>query len=469
MGWYSVGVTRHDANGHHIVRLEFTSAFEMLDFVQVVSDHMARDVGLDDDALHWVGVAIRESVINAIKHGNRNDAAQARLRRVRDRDRGRRRRADDPRARSGRGLRSRDGRRPARSREPAEGERPRHLPHPQLHGRRPAAARAGRRHGNPHGQARAASRRLDVRTPECRDPAASSPPPSKRSSRRRPADGAASAATSAIDKKGTIDLVTEVDLAVERMFRALIAERFPDHQVLAEELGGSAERAARARAGCSIRSTARPTSRTACRSSARRWRSKSTASPRSPPSTIRTRKELFTAERGGGAFLNGAPLRVSPAAHARRRDARHRLSVRRARARRRDRRAVRRRSSARRARCGGWDRRRSTSATSRPAGWTASGRATSKPWDIAGGALIVAEAGGRVTGIDGGAVQLARRPRPRDQRPPARRHARRDRGRSASRSCSAADEVIPARDSRRRNPGDFGADFRRKLLASLLL
>jgi serine/threonine-protein kinase RsbW len=61
-------------NGQHIVRLEFTSAFEMLDFVQVVSDHMARDIGLDDDALHWVGVAIRESVINAIKHGNRNDA-----------------------------------------------------------------------------------------------------------------------------------------------------------------------------------------------------------------------------------------------------------------------------------------------------------------------------------------------------------------------------------------------------------
>src|SRR6202007_1372156 len=43
-----------------------------------------------------------------------------------------------------------------------------------------------------------------------------------------------------IDKKGTIDLVTEVDVAVERMFRALIAERFPDHEVLAEEMGGSA-------------------------------------------------------------------------------------------------------------------------------------------------------------------------------------------------------------------------------------
>jgi serine/threonine-protein kinase RsbW len=63
-------------NGHQIVRLEFTSAFEMLDFVQVVSDHLAKRVGLDDDAMHWVGVAIRESVINAIKHGNRNDSSK---------------------------------------------------------------------------------------------------------------------------------------------------------------------------------------------------------------------------------------------------------------------------------------------------------------------------------------------------------------------------------------------------------
>jgi serine/threonine-protein kinase RsbW len=48
----------------------------MVDFVQVVSDHMARSVGLDDDAMHWVSVSIRESVINAIKHGNRNDATK---------------------------------------------------------------------------------------------------------------------------------------------------------------------------------------------------------------------------------------------------------------------------------------------------------------------------------------------------------------------------------------------------------
>jgi serine/threonine-protein kinase RsbW len=55
------------------VCLEFHSTYEMLDFVQVASDHLGRLSGLDDEALHWVGVAVRESVINAIKHGNRGD------------------------------------------------------------------------------------------------------------------------------------------------------------------------------------------------------------------------------------------------------------------------------------------------------------------------------------------------------------------------------------------------------------
>jgi len=55
------------------VRLQIHSKFEMLDFVQAVSDRMAQLGGLDEDAVHWIGVAVRESVINAIKHGNRED------------------------------------------------------------------------------------------------------------------------------------------------------------------------------------------------------------------------------------------------------------------------------------------------------------------------------------------------------------------------------------------------------------
>jgi len=60
-------------NNGNTVCLEFHSTYEMLDFVQVVSDHLGRLAGLDDESLHWVGVAVRESVINAIKHGNRGD------------------------------------------------------------------------------------------------------------------------------------------------------------------------------------------------------------------------------------------------------------------------------------------------------------------------------------------------------------------------------------------------------------
>jgi serine/threonine-protein kinase RsbW len=58
------------------VRLEFSSAFEMLDLVQAVCDGLGRLLGLDDDATHWIGVAVRESVINAIKHGNRSDESK---------------------------------------------------------------------------------------------------------------------------------------------------------------------------------------------------------------------------------------------------------------------------------------------------------------------------------------------------------------------------------------------------------
>jgi len=57
----------------HLVRLELPSSFELLDLVQVLSDRLSSIAGLDEDLTHWVSVAVRESVINAIKHGNRED------------------------------------------------------------------------------------------------------------------------------------------------------------------------------------------------------------------------------------------------------------------------------------------------------------------------------------------------------------------------------------------------------------
>ncbi|CAN5353776.1 hypothetical protein BH23ACI1_BH23ACI1_19650 [soil metagenome] len=55
------------------VRLQIHSNFDMVDFVQVVSDRVGQLAGMDEDTVHWIGVAVRESVINAIKHGNRED------------------------------------------------------------------------------------------------------------------------------------------------------------------------------------------------------------------------------------------------------------------------------------------------------------------------------------------------------------------------------------------------------------
>jgi serine/threonine-protein kinase RsbW len=60
----------------HTVHVEFPSLFEMIDLVQALTDQLGRMLGLDEDAQHWVGVAVRESVINAIKHGNRNDVSK---------------------------------------------------------------------------------------------------------------------------------------------------------------------------------------------------------------------------------------------------------------------------------------------------------------------------------------------------------------------------------------------------------
>jgi myo-inositol-1(or 4)-monophosphatase len=204
-----------------------------------------------------------------------------------------------------------------------------------------------------------------------------------------------------VDKKGTIDLVTEVDLECERMCRAVIAERFPGHDVLAEELSsGPTERAE-----SSHRWVFDPLDGTTnyahglpifCASLALEIEGQAEAAAVYDP----TRRELFTAERGEGAFLNGARLHVSAAdtlidsllvtgfpydVHQRSDDLVGLFAAFLGRAR-----AVRRLGSAALDLC-----------------YIAAGRFDSfweqhlKPWDVAAGALIVREAGGRVTGMDG--------------------------------------------------------------------
>jgi len=202
-----------------------------------------------------------------------------------------------------------------------------------------------------------------------------------------------------IEKKGTIDLVTEVDLAVERMFRALVAERFPDHQVLAEEMGGSA---VAPEGPCWVFDPIDGTTNYAhgipifCASLALEIDGVAEVAAVFDPN----RQELFTAERGGGAYLNGRRLHVSAAAslvdavvvtgfpydvHGRVDEIVGLFGAFVGQAR-----AVRRLGSAAIDLC-----------------YVAAGRMDGfwesdlKPWDVAGGALIVAESGGRVTHMDG--------------------------------------------------------------------
>jgi len=55
------------------VRLDIASRFEMLEVVQTVLSSLATLAGFDEDAAHYLSVAVRESVVNAIKHGNKLD------------------------------------------------------------------------------------------------------------------------------------------------------------------------------------------------------------------------------------------------------------------------------------------------------------------------------------------------------------------------------------------------------------
>ncbi len=58
------------------VKLDVASRFEMLDVVQTVLVQLCAIVGFDEEAQHYMSVAVRESVVNAIKHGNRQDEAK---------------------------------------------------------------------------------------------------------------------------------------------------------------------------------------------------------------------------------------------------------------------------------------------------------------------------------------------------------------------------------------------------------
>ena len=215
-----------------------------------------------------------------------------------------------------------------------------------------------------------------------------------------------------IEYKGDADLVTAADRAAETLIRERISKQFPSHDVLGEEQGLNDQRSdyrwyvdpldgtTNFAHGYPVFAVSMALEHQALdeRSSGRRGRR--IAGVIYDP----TRDELFTAEQGGGAHLNGKPIHVSKAtqlkeclvatgfpSHKRHKNPNiyfyHQITLRTH--------GVRRAGSAAldlcNVACGRFD-----------GFW----EFNLNPWDTAAGVLIVEEAGGKVSRFDGSPFEL---------------------------------------------------------------
>lgn len=62
--------------GQLLFHLAINSRFENIEVVQVVLADALERLGVGEDSRHWIDVAVREAVANAIKHGNRQEAGK---------------------------------------------------------------------------------------------------------------------------------------------------------------------------------------------------------------------------------------------------------------------------------------------------------------------------------------------------------------------------------------------------------
>ncbi len=208
-----------------------------------------------------------------------------------------------------------------------------------------------------------------------------------------------------VEHKGRIDLVTDADRAAEAAALGVIRARFPDHAILAEESGGT-------EGGAAFRWIVDPLDGTVNYAHGIPHFSVSIACEehgRLVAGAILDpiRDELFTATRGGGAFLGERRLATTGVAEV------HRALL-----------AtgfpywVHERPEEVVTLFDGFLRRaqglRRFGSAALDLAWVAAGRYDGfferglKPWDMAAGALLVEEAGGRVSALDGGPAELAR-------------------------------------------------------------
>jgi myo-inositol-1(or 4)-monophosphatase len=205
-----------------------------------------------------------------------------------------------------------------------------------------------------------------------------------------------------VEYKGDVDLVTEADRASEALITKRIRERWPGHNIMGEE-------GTRTEQGSEYRWYVDPLDGTTnfahgypvfCVSLGLEHKDERVAAVIFDP----TREEMFTAEKGGGAFLNGQPIHVSTVgnlaeclvatgfpSHKRHKNPNiffyHQITLKTH--------GVRRAGSAALdlcdVACGRFD-----------GFW----EFNLNPWDTAAGVLIVQEAGGRVTRFDGQPFRL---------------------------------------------------------------
>jgi myo-inositol-1(or 4)-monophosphatase len=209
-----------------------------------------------------------------------------------------------------------------------------------------------------------------------------------------------------VSNKGDIDLVTEADLAAERLIIERIRSYHPRHAILTEESGDVAGAGGPAAEYKWIIDPLDGTTNYAhgypvfCVSVALEHEGRVVVGAVYDP----TRDEMFAAERGGGATLNGRRIRVSETDELNRAlvctgfpyDVRERGDFA-----RHFRAFIMRAQSVRR-----------DGAAALDLAYVAAGRFEGfyeeglRPWDVAAGVLLVEEAGGRVTHYDGSPFRI---------------------------------------------------------------
>lgn len=116
-----------------------------------------------------------------------------------------------------------------------------------------------------------------------------------------------------VERKSAVDLVTEVDRAAERLILERLSSAFPDHGIVAEE--SSPERAEHGRPCWYVDPIDGTTNFVHGLPHCAVSLALATAPGRIEAAAVYDpfKEEMFTATRGGGAFLNGEPIRVSSA------------------------------------------------------------------------------------------------------------------------------------------------------------